>query len=520
MVFFIIERFIKFNEGTVMVKGNQDMQNRFNPKMILVVILLSSIPILTFSILEVSMGVISENEDYVKTAHFLGFAVAFIIIFIISMIIGQYIRAVNDKKVLVATLELKHITNSIHAGVVNFLLEKNYGITYASDGFYDIIGYSKEEVEKNNNSILKFIHEEDIEKFQFPIHGFRIGDYIQKEFRIRTKSQEIRWILFNGNYSEGKDGHTISAVLVDITESRQMHERLLVEEQRYRVATEISNDILFEYDIKKDYMKYAERYRDLYNMDPSIPDFTGQYEFFEKIIHPEDIGLFIEYCKSLGSGKALIEAEFRLLDKNNNYVWCHLCGKTIYDEKMQPIKVIGKLVNIDLYKKDFEVLEYKAKRDPLTGVYNRNVVEDLINEYIEKNKEQQHTFMVVDIDDFKNINDQYGHQRGDKVLSFAINQVKLIFSSDEIIGRIGGDEFVVFIGDTTDEEMIFSKADILHKALQTVYHDNGFDISLSGSIGISTYPKDGQNYEELFERADHALYDVKEGGKDGYKLFA
>jgi len=136
-----------------MVKGNQDMQNRFNPKMIIVVILLSSIPILTFSILEVSMGLISEKKEYVETAHFLGFAVAFIIILIISVIIGQYIRAVNDKKVLVATLELKHITNSIHAGVVNFLLEKNYGITYASDGFYDIIGYSKEEVEKNNNSI-------------------------------------------------------------------------------------------------------------------------------------------------------------------------------------------------------------------------------------------------------------------------------------------------------------------------------------------------------------------------------
>jgi len=366
---------------------------------------------------------------------------------------------------------------------------------------------------------LNFIHEDDIDMFQFPIDGVRIGDYIQKEFRIRTKCKEIRWILFNGNYSEGKDGHTISAVLVDITESRQMHERLLVEEQRYRVATEISNDILFEYDIKNDYMKYAERYRDLYNMDPNIPNFTAQYEYFEDIIHPEDIGLFIEYGKALISGKALIEAEFRLLDKNNKYVWCHLCGKTIYDEKMQPIKVIGKLVNIDLYKKDFEILEYKAKRDPLTGVFNRNVAQDLINDYIEKNKEKQHTFMVVDIDDFKNINDQYGHQRGDRVLSFAINQVKLIFSSDEIIGRIGGDEFVVFIGDTMDEEIVLAKADILHKALQTVYHDNGFDISLSGSIGISTYPKDGQNYEELFDRADHALYDVKEGGKDGYKLF-
>lgn len=502
-----------------MGKGNQDKQNSFNPKLILIVILLSFLPILAFSVFEVSKGKISSNEEYVKIAHFFGFVVAFIIVLILSVIIGQYVRAVNDKKILVNTLELKHITNSIHAGVVNILLENNYGITYASDGFYDIIGYSKEEVEKDNNSILSYIYEKDLNIFQFPINGVRIGDYIQKEFRILTKNKDVRWILFNGNYSEGKDGHTISAVLVDITETKQMHERLLLEEQRYRVATEISNDVLFEYDIENDYMKYVDRFRDLYNMNPNIPNFTKPNVHCKEKIHPEDLGLFLEYCKALSSGKALIEAEFRILDKKKEYVWCHLCGKTIYDETMQPIKVIGKLVNIDLYKRDYEILEYKAKRDPLTGVFNRNVTRDMINSYIEKYKEKQHTFMVVDIDDFKNINDQYGHLQGDKILSFVINQVKIIFSSGEIIGRIGGDEFVVFIGNTSDKETILTKADLLRRALQTVYHDAEFDISLSGSIGISTYPQDGQTYEELFERADKALYDVKEQGKDGYKLF-
>lgn len=502
-----------------MAKGNQDKQNRFNMKLILTAILLSIVPMIAFSILEVSRGMISAKEEYVKIAHFTGFTLAFMVVLIISVIIGQYLRAVNDKKVLVATLELKRITNSIHAGVVNFLLGNNYKITYASDGFYDIIGYSKEEVEKNNNSILSFIYEKDLDIFQFPIDEVRFGDYIQKEFRILTKNQEVRWILFNGNYSEGKEGHTISAVLVDITETKQMHERLLVEEQRYRVATEISNDVLFEFDIEKDYMKYVDRFRDLYNINPSISNYTKSNDHCKEIIHPEDLGLFLEYCKSLSSGKALIEAEFRILDKNKEYVWCHLRGKTIYNEKMQPIKVIGKLVNIDLYKRDYEILEYKAKRDPLTGVYNKSVTRDLIDSYIKNNKEKQHTFMVIDIDDFKNINDKYGHLQGDKILFFVINQIKAIFSSGEIIGRIGGDEFVVFVGDTADKETIFSKADLLRTTLQTVYHDDNFNISLSGSIGISTYPQDGETYEELFERADKALYDVKEQGKDGYKLF-
>jgi diguanylate cyclase (GGDEF)-like protein len=266
-------------------------------------------------------------------------------------------------------------------------------------------------------------------------------------------------------------------------------------------------------------MKYVDRFRDLYNINPGISNYTKSNDHCKEIIHPEDLGLFLEYCKSLSSGKALIEAEFRILDINKEYVWCHLLGKTIYNEKMQPIKVIGKLVNIDLYKRDYEILEYKAKRDPLTGVYNKSVTRDLIDSYIKNNIEKQHTFMVIDIDDFKNINDKYGHLQGDKILFFVINQVKAIFSSGEIIGRIGGDEFVVFVGDTADKDTIFSKADLLRTALQTVYHDDNFNISLSGSIGISTYPQDGETYEELFERADKALYDVKEQGKDGYKLF-
>jgi diguanylate cyclase (GGDEF)-like protein len=127
--------------------------------------------------------------------------------------------------------------------------------------------------------------------------------------------------------------------------------------------------------------------------------------------------------------------------------------------------------------------------------------------------------MIVDIDDFKSINDRYGHLQGDKILSFVINQVKMIFTGGEIIGRIGGDEFAVFIGDIANKEAVFNKADLLAQALRSVYREEEYEISVSGSIGVSLYPRDGKNYNQLLNCADKALYDVKDRGKDGFKLF-
>jgi diguanylate cyclase (GGDEF)-like protein len=293
----------------------------------------------------------------------------------------------------------------------------------------------------------------------------------------------------------------------------------LLEEERYRVAAEISNDILFEYEINSDLMTFADKYKELYGRVPVIPSFSDINSHAQTMIHAEDIGVFSEYCRALRSGKEMIESEFRIKDIKNEYVWCHTRGKTIYDDNKHATRVIGKIVNIDLHKKELQTLEFKAKRDPLTGVYNKSTTKDLIDHYIQKHSDAKHIFMIVDIDDFKSINDRYGHLRGDKILSFVINQVKMIFTSGEIVGRIGGDEFAVFIGDITSKETVFIKADLLRRALRSVYREEDYEISVSGSIGVSIYPRDGKNYNQLLNCADKALYAVKDQGKDGFKLF-
>lgn len=458
---------------------------------------------------------------YSQAVYFIIFCIALIMICIFSVAFILRLKNSSEKKMREASLELKHITNSIHAGFVNFDLTHNYGIIYASNGYYDIIGYSKEEIQQQFcNSVSALVLEEDLDKFSALKAGFGNGEYIQKEVRMLTKSGCIIWILINGNYIEDKDGNqTLSAVLIDITESKQMQERLLLEEERYRVAAEISNDILFEYEINSDLMTFADKYKELYGRVPVIPNFSDINSHAETMIHTEDIGVFSEYCRALRSGKEMIESEFRIKDIKNEYVWCHTRGKTIYDDNKHAARVIGKIVNIDLHKKELQTLEFKAKRDPLTGVYNKSTTKDLIDHYIQKHSDAKHIFMIVDIDDFKSINDRYGHLQGDKILSFVINQVKMIFTSGEIVGRIGGDEFAVFIGDFNSKETVFMKADLLRRALRSVYREDDYEISVSGSIGVSIYPRDGKNYNQLLNCADKALYAVKDQGKDGYKLF-
>lgn len=455
-----------------------------------------------------------------KPTFFFTLMITILSICIIIMIIIMLFRQESEKKVTRAALELKKITNSISAGLVHFILEDNCRILYASKGFYDLLGYEKKEAKLENKvTLLDFIHPRELSLFK-DTKGQIANETICSEVRMVTKDGNILYTLMNGNSSVGKDGkHTISVVFVDISEQKQMQEAILLEGERYRIATELSKDVLFEYHIKKDELINTEKFREIYGRNPIIGHFWSGCEKRRDPIHPDDWGIYLELCEELHEGKSIIEAEFRIKDRRGVFIWCQIMGKTIYDDDKNPIRVIGKLVNVDNQKRELEALEYKATRDPLTGVYNKEVTIKKIDKFISGNKVNRHILMFIDLDDFKKVNDNYGHLRGDKVLTFAIGRIKEVFSEGEIIGRIGGDEFVVFSGNIADMDDVLKKAELLRNALETTYIENDHTIPISGSIGIAIYPEDGLHYEQLMECADKALYRVKEQGKNNYMLY-
>lgn len=464
------------------------------------------------------MKLINELES--KPTVLLVAMIVIVSICIVVVVIILLYRLHNEKKVTRAALELKRITNSVRAGLVHFTLEDNYRILYASNGFYELLAYDKNDAKAENKiSLIDFLDSRDVPLFQ-NIKKQIVDDAIRCELRMMTKDGNSLYVLMSGNCEISKDSkHTLSVVLVDISEQKKMQQLILLEGERYRIAMELSKDVLFEYHIKSDEMVFSDKFKDLIGRSPIIHQYRRSCEKRRDMIHPDDWGIYLELCQELSEGKNYIEVEFRLKDRLGEFIWCQLMGKTIYDDANRPLRVIGKLVNVDTQKRELEALEYKATRDPLTGVYNKEVTIKKIDKFITGNKDGMHMLMIIDIDDFKSINDTYGHLLGDKVLNYVIGRIKDIFTEGEIIGRIGGDEFVIFAGNIPDTSEVLEKAQALKNALDSTYLNDKQAIPIAGSIGIAIYPEAGLHYEQLIDRADSALYKVKEHGKNNFMLY-
>ena len=124
---------------------------------------------------------------------------------------------------------------------------------------------------------------------------------------------------------------------------------------------------------------------------------------------------------------------------------------------------------------------------------------------------------MLDLDYFKQINDTFGHQTGDRVLCDVAEKLRLSLRSNDLIGRLGGDEFIVFVRGADNEDGFRRCAEKLNSVLMKKYEENGKEVSISASIGIAV-AEQGTDFNELYKRADIALYEVKRCGRNGYRL--
>ena len=322
-------------------------------------------------------------------------------------------------------------------------------------------------------------------------------------------------------------GIIVIIILISIFISFRMkmrnQERILqkaqIQEERYRILAEISNDILFEYDIFSDQMVYSDKYTENFGRKATIERFAELKEEVQ-YVYKEDVFAFENFCKLLGGEKQKLEAEYRMKRSSGDYVWCYVCGQTIYDSMNNPVKVVGKLSHIDIQKREVEKLQFKAEMDAMTRIYNKVATKERINNFIKNSRNQdKHALLIVDMDNFKKINDTFGHLKGDEVLKEGVGHLKNMFRGDDIIGRIGGDEFVVFMSNVTSREDIVNKAKSIGKAFRKTYSEDGEEVTVSASIGISIFPMDGDDYEELLDKSDKALYEVKKNGKNGFCFY-
>lgn len=170
-------------------------------------------------------------------------------------------------------------------------------------------------------------------------------------------------------------------------------------------------------------------------------------------------------------------------------------------------------------QKTEEILR-SARTDELTQVYNRKYAEEYTQQILEENSgEKQSAFFIMDVDKFKEVNDVYGHTVGDAVLHTFGELLNGQFRENDIVGRIGGDEFTVLMWSVNSREAVQNKAEKLLAATKKLAFDEMDGKGITISIGIALYPDHGNTYMELYRSADQALYETKRGGRNGYTIY-
>ena len=210
--------------------------------------------------------------------------------------------------------------------------------------------------------------------------------------------------------------------------------------------------------------------------------------------------LTFEYERKLSDGSARwVQNEIHFLTETENG---HLCV-------MLSIKDVN-----EIHIEEKKILE-AATLDQMTKVLNRETAMEYINQILNNEGDNLHALFMLDVDNFKGLNDTLGHQAGDKFLISLAGELKKTVSEKDVVGRIGGDEFFLFLRNVYEPEEVKRKAQELLYVLSEVAKPYT-EVKVSGSIGISLYPGDGRSLDALYAKADQALYEAKRNGKNQF----
>lgn len=210
--------------------------------------------------------------------------------------------------------------------------------------------------------------------------------------------------------------------------------------------------------------------------------------------------------------------------KNGNKRW--LSFRVMVSMELKPVSYITitdvteKVEKNRRYAREREYLRDAAARDSMTRLFNRGTMEERIKEELESMEEgQYYAYIAIDLDNFKQINDVYGHWVGDRVILGISNILREVYGNNARIGRMGGDEFAVFLPDVKDRARIQSQADEVLRRLRGQKEMIGMANEPTASIGIAFGPEDGTSFRELYHRADEALYQVKKEEKNSIAIY-
>lgn len=371
------------------------------------------------------------------------------------------------------------------------------------------------------------IHEEDARALLKIFNDIKEGKKSSvAELRIKDINDNYIWCLATvlNIYDDNQKPIKAFGILENVTERKEL-EAKFKEIQVYKNALDSDRVSIFEVNLTDDcYIKGYEEMIEMSGMNIENCYSKIQEELANSYIHSEDLNEFNQKTSlanlllNYERDKTEINFDFRMKVGLEKFAWARYKYRIYGDPISKDICAIISLMDINSQKcKEIEWMK-KAEEDQLTGLYNKTTTENMIKEYLEKaNKTNEMcALLIIDVDNFKNVNDALGHYQGDLVLKEVSAKLKYIFRSDDIVGRLGGDEFFVFMKKCMSTEDVEAKARDIVEAFRIQYQGKEKLVYISASVGIAVSPEDGKTFEELYKRADQSLYISKKSGKDTF----
>lgn len=392
-------------------------------------------------------------------------------------------------------------------------LKDKYEFVNGDEAFYHFIG-------KNScYSMLELLHPDDVGEF------VEIASKLTRRREcliLRMKNAEnVYKLLYVEMWQNGSICNGFSSIDFEICSFMELRDRYIVYTniiKKYREFMGLSENMFFEYSYETDMLniyKYEnlvsipvlkcildEKYHEIIASDEfngkSKGEFQALYEFLKKGMD--------RFCVTFDAGVLLSGEKGDLTFK----------GSSLYENSIR-VMSIGVINHAGSRREHKSYYLTDNAFDPGTGIWNKRA----IHEYaVEKTLEGKSLYLaIMDVDDFKKVNDTYGHLFGDNVLSRLSETLKSVIDSRGAVGRFGGDEFMIVLDGVSDEEMLRRILKTASKNLQWSYKDYVDSVPITTSCGVAKFPDDGGNFEELFKKADKALYIAKAKGKNRFIIY-
>lgn len=292
-------------------------------------------------------------------------------------------------------------------------------------------------------------------------------------------------------------------------------EKLNLTLQKYGYILRQTNNIIFDWNVDTGAVEFSESWTQNFDYPAYIPDFSQWLKTSTIMSEKEKDKLLARIRKAMEESGQL-ETEISLHDKNGICSWylLHLAFQKDSDGHIK--SGVGYLTDINKHKNEVCQLKFRAKTDVLTGLMNRGAIEEyMLARRSALTSQDMMVMAILDVDNFKYVNDTYGHPCGDKVLAEVGQMLRDRFREGDGIGRIGGDEFMVVFVLKKNMGAVKKKLEKISGAAKPVIWENT-QINVSISVGAAVW--DGDSFDSLYKRADHALYVTKQKHKGGYTI--